>query len=160
MTSPGDLLAAELASARATGWDIPIRSQAGLSTAELSCPQWRVTIKWHVRRWLGLEFVLLDEEQHEVLSHVVDTDLYNIADARFAGFALDVEREIVEFLRALLSGAVGLGYPKGRPTIIVPHDGRFYRIQRRKHLVSRTDVATLAAAEDGAEFVSLDCRPR
>ena len=31
--------------------------------------------------------------------------------------------------RALLSASVRVGHPKGRPTIVVPHEDRYYRIQ-------------------------------
>lgn len=99
-----------------------------------------------VSRGLSSELTVLDRDGRITpLEFKIDTDLYDIRQAKYHPFVREIARQMVDLVASLASGAVRTGTFKGKPALLVPvaggaalvYKGRFATTTR--HLSRRDD---------------------
>ncbi|MBO0871513.1 MAG: hypothetical protein J2P15_23425 [Micromonosporaceae bacterium] len=100
---------------------------------EIRRRQYGVDVFVDPARFIGLRLDLRAEDGSAALHYAVDTDLYDISQARYAKFAADVETDIVIFLDGLASGEILTRMTQPNPATIVP-TGEGPRLLKRTRL--------------------------
>lgn len=96
----------------------------------LNGKNYRVKVNVDPKKWLGLEFYLLDKNGKTLLTYDIDTDLYDISLPKYHSFADKIELDIVEFLNSLSQGKIKIGKIKGKPAMIMPMGNRFLLVKK------------------------------
>ncbi len=121
----------------------------------LNRENYRIKIIIEPKRWLGLEFSLLDKTGKEMLTYEIDTDLYNISEGRYTLFSEEIESEIVEFLDILSQHKIKVGKIRGKPAVIIPKRDKFLLIKKGWFFTSTKLYPNVKAAIGGGEFKDL-----
>jgi len=124
---------------------------------ELKGSRCHIEIVVNQKRWLGMKFVLLDENGRPSLSYDIDTDLYDLKQPGNRDFALDIEDEIVEFLQTLRAGKIRVGELDGRPAMIVPKGTEFCLIKKGRVLTGTSFHKDVGSLVSKGRFDSLRC---
>ncbi|MBB1154421.1 MULTISPECIES: hypothetical protein [Amycolatopsis] len=117
---------------------------------QLSGLTWQATVIVDPRRWLGVEFEARDPATGKLVTYDIDTDLYDISHDKYREFAAEIERDIIEFLGNLRTGAMLRGTDGA---LVFPLDGSWIRVVRGRFLTSASTHADLAEARRDGDYV-------
>ncbi|WP_409185866.1 hypothetical protein F9C11_17125 [Amycolatopsis sp. VS8301801F10] len=120
---------------------------------QLSGLTWQATVIVDPRRWLGMEFEAWDPATGKRTTYAIDTDLYDISQAKYRDFAEEIERDVIEFLGNLRKGAMVRGTDGTKLVLVFPLDGSWVRVVQGRFLTSTSTHADLAAARVGGGYV-------
>jgi hypothetical protein len=141
----------------ADGVPVAERPVEGGREFALTGPRWRSVVYVNPARWLGLEFVIHDDDGTQSVVHHIDTDLYPIGEPAQRDFAEEIEADIVGFLDALRAGEISArrrGSGRGS-AMVFPLSGGFYRIAKGRVFASGRTFTDRNEAEAGGGYERL-----
>jgi hypothetical protein len=89
-----------------------------------------IEITINPKKWLGLNFSLLEGSGGKCLDYSIDTDLYDISNSEFYVFVSDIEGEIVDFLSCLFNKHLQIAQQGKKMALLIPKNGRWLLIAR------------------------------
>ncbi|KDN20145.1 hypothetical protein [Amycolatopsis rifamycinica] len=117
---------------------------------------WRATVIVAPGRWLGLEFEARDPATGRSATYDIDTDLYDISQEAQREFAAGIERDIIEFLGHLRTGAVLRGHAGTKFVLVFPLDGAYVRVVKGRFLTRASTHSDRTTAQTGGGYVPVD----
>lgn len=106
-------------------------------------------------KWLGLKFYLLDEKGKILLTHDIDTDLYDLSQPKYQSFTKGIETDMIDFIDSIINGSIKVGKIKDRPAMIVPQDNKFLLIKKGKFFTSSETHKDLSKIDSNESFREL-----
>ncbi|WP_406636573.1 hypothetical protein [Amycolatopsis sp. WGS_07] len=128
-----------------TAWTVVSRSP---SRWELAGQTWQATVTVDPRRWLGLEFAARDPVTGKRATYAIDTDLYDLSQEKYREFATEIERDIIEFLGNLRTGAMVRGNDGAKFVLVFPLDGSWVRVVQGRFMTSASTHSDRPAGGD------------
>ncbi|NIH83813.1 hypothetical protein [Amycolatopsis granulosa] len=140
-----------------TTWTVVVTDEGdGWSKWRLGGPTWQADVIVEPRSWLGLAFEARDPVTGRRATYDIDTDLYDISQDNQREFADEIERDIIEFLGNLRTGAVLRGNDGSKFVLVFPLNGSYVRVVQGRFLAGVSTCADLAAARTGGDYVVVE----
>ena len=155
MVTLGDRIVTAVGSLRQRGLAVTERSHKGDTIYTLTTPKYQIVVTVNPSRWVGLHFTLGLHDRPE-LSYDIDTQLYDLASPRFETLARRVEDDVVDFLSALVNGAVKVGKVGRRPALLVTTGNRTIIVTKARSASSNKIRRASAGTEAKGGFTPLN----
>jgi hypothetical protein len=129
--------------------------QGDCDTYNLISNNYKVTLILDPKRWLGLEFYLLDSNGKIQLTYDLDTDLYPISSPKYLSTTKIIEDKIVEFLYALVNKNIKIGQIKGKTAMIIPEGEGYLLLKKGRFITSSKFYSNLNEIDSVNTFHSI-----